>query len=158
MRTFLPLLIPLKNYLESLSSRIMSFTLSDLPVLMVSTLTQFIATHVVENIHTKYWLVRNIRRTSSTRMNNTASIHHLVSLCIPSIDPVTSRDIWFWMTKSEGLYYAGIYAFIQRTICFEQIEYQLWHLSSTQISSDDIQGRKILTYNKGVNEAFSANN
>ena len=42
--------------------------MSDLPILMLSTLAQFITTHVVENVNTKQWSVRNIHRTSSTRM------------------------------------------------------------------------------------------
>ena len=76
-----------------MSSRITSFTLSDLPILMVSTLAQFITTHVVENVHTKQWSVRNIHPTPSTRMNNYSSIHHLTSLCIPSIDPLSPHEI-----------------------------------------------------------------
>ena len=67
--------------------------MSDLPVLMVSTLAQFITTHVVENVHTKEWSVRNIHRTSSTRMKYIESSNHLASLCIPSIDPLSPHEI-----------------------------------------------------------------
>jgi len=52
--------------------------------------------------------------------------------------------IGFWMTEPEGFHCAGIYTFVQRTICFKQIEYQLWHLSSTWICSNDIDTGKVL--------------
>jgi len=65
------------------------------PVLMVSTLAQFITTHMMENVYTKQWLVRNIHRTSSTRMNNTES-SILLSIILPpypSIDPLSPHEI-----------------------------------------------------------------
>jgi len=74
-------------------SRIASFTLSDLPVWMVSTLAQFITAHVLEHVNTKQWSVRNIHRTSSTRMKYIESSNHLASSCIPSIDPLSPHEI-----------------------------------------------------------------
>ena len=53
-----------------------------------------------------------------------------------------SVPIGLCMTGPEGFHCHGIYTFIQRTICFEQIEYQPWHLSGTQISNDDRDTRK----------------
>ena len=61
------------------------------------------------------------------------------------------------MAEHDGFHCAGIYTFVQRTVCLEQIEYQSRHLESTQISIE-MQGRRILAYNKGINEVLSANN
>ena len=60
-------------------------------------------------------------------------------------------------TEHEGFHCPGIYGFVQKTICFEQIEYQPRHLDNTQISIE-IQRRMILAYNEGINEVMSANN
>jgi len=59
------------------------------------------------------------------------------------------------MVEPDGFHFPGIYNFIQRTVCLKQIEYQPRHLESTQISIE-IQGRRILAYNEGINEVLSA--
>ena len=46
--------------------------------------------------------------------------------------------IGLYMTKPEGFHCAGIYAFIQRTIYFKQIEYQPWHLDCSNLAWDDL--------------------
>ena len=76
---------------------------------------------------------------------------------------ITPRNICFiipiglWVTEPEGFHCPEIYTFVQRTICFEQIEYQPRHLDNTQINIKT-QGRMILAYNEGINEVLSANN
>jgi len=138
-------------------------------ILMISTLAQFITIYVVENVHTKQRLVHNKHHLGGYATPNLLFFYPSSCLLMyfftyGGSSSVISRNISFsipsglWMTEPEGFQCAGIYAFVQRTICFEQIEYQPWHLSSTQISSDDMQGCKILAYNKGIKEVFSANN
>jgi len=60
------------------------------------------------------------------------------------------------MMEHEGFHCAGIYTFVRRRICLEQIEYQSRHLKNTQISKE-MQGKRILAYNEGINKVMSAN-
>jgi len=125
-----------------------------------------LANHV-ENEQTKQRSVCHLYPISSTGMNNSEySIHHLASSCVSSLMEVAppspckisaSAPIGLYRTEHEGFHCPGIYGFVQRTICFEQIEYQPRHLDNTQINIKT-QGRMILVYNEGINEVLSANN
>ena len=131
-------------------------------ILMISTLAQFITIHVVENVHTKQRLVHNIHHLlgwttpkypihyASSRISSSTEIapSHEIS---PSVSLLDSE----WQNLREYTVLESI-ILSKRTIRFKEIEYQPWHLSSTQISGDD--GRRILAYNKGINEVLSANN
>jgi len=77
----------------------------------------------------------------------------------------TARSIWFsipirfWMLERKVFRCVGIDAFVQRTICFQQIEYQPRHLSNKRISDVDRDKiKRISTHNEGNNEVWTANN
>jgi len=77
----------------------------------------------------------------------------------------TARSIWFsipirfWMLERKVFRCVGIDAFVQRTICFQQIEYQTRHLSDKRISDvDRDKMKRISTHNEGNNEVWTANN
>jgi len=103
-------------------------------------------------------LLCRLHLTSFTGMNSAGcSIYHLASSCIPSIRevaPLSFRETCPSVSLSDSEWRNMMdsivlkYTFFQRTICFEQIEYQLRHLDNTQISAE-IQGRGILAYGKG---------
>ena len=103
-------------------------------------------------------LLCRLHLTSFTGMNSAGCfIYHLASSCIPSVRevaplsfhetcPSVSLSDSEWRNMMDSIVLK--YTFFQRTICFEQIEYQLRHLDNTQISVE-IQGRGILAYKKG---------
>ena len=53
-----------------------------------------------------------------------------------------SIPIRFCSVAREAFSCPGIDAFVQRTVCFQQIEYQPWNLNNTRVSDDDRDKRK----------------
>jgi len=130
------------RFLDPLTSR------NYLPVLLVSIVllnSSQLANHVVEDEYTYniiYW---------DEQHQMLYSWSCLFMYFFTQGSSITLRDICFsvpiglQMTEPEWFHCAGIYTFVQRTIFFEQIEYQPWHLNSTQISSDNTDTRKYLS-------------
>jgi len=148
------------RFLESLSSK------NYLPVWLVSIFlldsSQF-TNHVVENRQKQlvmsstsniiYWDEQcRILYPSSCLFMNSFAQGGRSSITSPNI--CFTIPIGLWMAEPDGFYCAGIYNFVQSTVCFEKIEYQPRNLECTQISIE-IQGIRILAHNEGINEVLS---